>query len=173
MRTKEPGNDDDGTVIVRIPRTSRIRRHEFKIVSVFLLAGVTLSLIGWWIAASVVGPALRATPTTLTAPTIIGIVSASEAEIAAHSADRLAIFRLANNSRILILDYPTLRQQGLAMNRIAAFVEKLAQPRDHVLEDGMLSFAVTHSGETTESYYYGHDYGARDLVRFFVTAQVG
>lgn len=103
-------------------------------------------------------------------PSDLAITVATEARIAFHDAEQLTIFRLADNPRILVLDYPTLRQQGLALNRIAAFVEKASLPKDRVLDDPTLAAEIARSGETTESYYYGHDYAVDDLFRFFAAA---
>jgi hypothetical protein len=54
---------------------------------------------------------------------------------------------------------------------VAALVEKAATPRDRVLDDLALNQAITDCGDTVESYYYGHDYKAADLARFFALAQ--
>ena len=71
---------------------------------------------------------------------------------------------------ILVLLYPTLHAQALAMNRIGAFVEKAGVPRDRVLDDAALDQAVAATGDPFDSYYFGHDYRAADLARFFTTA---
>lgn len=98
------------------------------------------------------------------------ISNATEAEILANQATRLTIFRFAPNPRVLVLDFPTLREQGLMLNRVAALVEKNGQPRDRVLTDTELDHAIRASGDTVETYYYGHDYRAADLAAFFALA---
>lgn len=108
-------------------------------------------------------------PPQATEPSSIHI--ASEAEIAAHRTDRLTVFRLRENPRILILDYPTLVEQGMALNRLAAFIEKADAPKDLVLDDAGLAQALAKSGDTIESYYYGHDYAVADIQRFFTLAE--
>lgn len=100
----------------------------------------------------------------------VPVIVASEAEIVAHDAQRLTLFRLAERPAILILDFPTLREQGLSLNRVAAFVEKADQPRTQVLNDVELARAIADEGETIETYYFGHDYGSRDLAAFFAAA---
>lgn len=95
---------------------------------------------------------------------------ATEAEIARHRADRLGVFRLAENPRIIVLDYPSLAEQGLALNRAAALVEKAGLPRDRVLNDAELEQAIARAGDTLETFYYGHDYTGGDLLRFFALA---
>lgn len=98
------------------------------------------------------------------------IRTASEADILVDAPEQLAIFRFAPNPHVLVLDFPSLRQQGEMLNRIAALVEKAGQPRDRVLTDPELAAAIRAAGETVESYYYGHDYRAADLARFFALA---
>ena len=93
--------------------------------------------------------------------------TATEAEILAHEATALTIFRFAPNPKILVLDFPDLRQQGLMLNRAAALMEKKGLPRDRVLTDKELDEAIAAHGDTMESYYYGHDYATADLTRFF------
>ena len=96
--------------------------------------------------------------------------AADEADILADQPERLSVFRFTPNPRVLVLDFPSLRQQGLMLNRIAALVEKAGQPRDRVLTDAELDAAIRAANETIESYYYGHDYRAADLARFFALA---
>ena len=96
--------------------------------------------------------------------------TATEQQIDAHAADKLTVFRLAANPRILVLDFGSLREQGLMLNRVAGFAEKLGEPHDRVLTDAELAKAIADSGATVETYYYGHDYPASVLARFFATA---
>jgi hypothetical protein len=56
------------------------------------------------------------------------------------------------------------------LNRVAALVEKADLPRDRVLTDEELDAAIRKAGDTVETYYYGHDYPAEALVRFFTVA---
>ena len=74
---------------------------------------------------------------------------------------------------VLVLLYPSLHSQALAMNRVGAFVEKAGLPRDKVLDDAALDDAVQASGDSFDTYYLGHDYKAADLARFFTTAAQG
>ena len=98
------------------------------------------------------------------------IETASEEQIRDHVADELTIFRFAANPRILVLDFPSLREQGLMLNRVAALVEKAGLPRERVLNDAELAQAIAARGDTPETFYYGHDYSARSLRRFFALA---
>ncbi|WP_372620196.1 hypothetical protein [Falsiroseomonas sp.] len=105
------------------------------------------------------------------APPPVAIALASEAEILANRAPELVIRRLAPNPDVLVLDFPTLGEQARMLNRIAALVEKAGLPRDRVLDDVALDAAVRAGGGTAETFYYGHNYRAADLARFFALAQ--
>ena len=96
--------------------------------------------------------------------------SADAAGILADPATRLTIFRFAPEPSVVVLDFPTLDQQGQMLNRVAALVEKARLPRNHVLTDAELATAIRESGDTAATYYYGHDYPVAALVRFFALA---
>ncbi len=157
MPQGEPNSGDETTVILP-PRRRAGRRWV-----VLLLAGLggpLLALAGWWLSTPGASPGPPAVPVRL----------ASEAVIAANSCACTTVFRLAANPHILVIDYASLRAQGLSLNRVAALVEKAGQPHDRVLSTPALNTAIAQAGETIESYYYGHDYGARDLAQFFALA---
>ncbi len=128
--------------------------------------------------ASVPAPSVRpvpaATPTPAPAQAVLAprfvLRAAAEAEIARNVPAAMTVFRFLPNPRILVIDFPDLQQQGLMLNRIAALVEKQGLPRDHVLTDGELDAAIAAHGDTMATYYYGHDYAAADVARFFVLA---
>jgi hypothetical protein len=111
-------------------------------------------------------PAPVATPAIPAAPAF-AIQTANETEIREHIADTLTVFRFAPNPNIIVLDFPTLLQQGLMLDRVAALVEKAGLPRDRVLTDAELDAAIRERGDTIATFYYGHDYSAASLVRFF------
>ena len=96
--------------------------------------------------------------------------SASEQQILNHVPAELTVFRFAGNRRILVLDFPTLYQQGMMLNRVAALIEKARSPRTQVLTDVELVQTIRSGGDTVETYYYGHDYSAASLRRFFTLA---
>lgn len=96
-------------------------------------------------------------------------LAAAEA-IHAHRAAGPTLFRLAENPRVFVADFPGLAAQGAAFNRVAALIEKAGQPRDRVLDDAALAAAIARSGDTPDTYYYGHNYRGRDLERFFALA---
>ena len=107
-------------------------------------------------------------------PQVFRIETADEKHIRDHvapaSGPSLSVFRFAPNPRVIVLVFASLREQGHMLNRAAAFVEKAGQPHDRVLNDAELDAAVRAGGDTVETFYYGHDYGASGLARFFALA---
>jgi hypothetical protein len=102
------------------------------------------------------------------------IETATEQQILDHvpaaGAPDPTVFRFASNPRILVLDFASLLDQGRMLNRVAALVEKSGLPHDRVLTSFELAAAIRASGDTVETYYYGHDYDAPSLIRFFALA---
>ena len=80
------------------------------------------------------------------------------------------VFRFRPNPQILVLDFASLLDQGRMLNRVAALVEKNGLPHDRLLDDGELDSAIRANGDTVETFYYGHDYGVPELIRFFALA---
>ena len=121
---------------------------------------------------SATSTALRVPPAAVPAPTLppaqaLAISTATEQEILAHVTAGLTVFRFAADQRILVLDFASLYQQGMMLNRVAALIEKAGQPRDRVLTQAELAQAISAGGDTPSTYYYGHDYSAASLQRFF------
>ncbi len=54
--------------------------------------------------------------------------------MAASRAAALTVYRMAENPDIMVLDFPSLHDQGQALNRVAAMVEKRGVPHDRVLD---------------------------------------
>jgi hypothetical protein len=79
-------------------------------------------------------------------------------------------WRFKGNPAVLVIEFPSLHDQGMAMNRMAALFEKRNAPRDRVLNDSELAALVKGSGDSTASFYQGHDYPAAKVARFFTLA---
>jgi len=103
-------------------------------------------------------------------PPAFTILTADQAAIDADRPAGMTVFRFADDPSIVVLDFASLRAQGLMLNRVAAFVEKAAAPRDYVLNDAQLNALIRAGGDTMETFYYGHDYSAASLARFFAAA---
>jgi hypothetical protein len=100
----------------------------------------------------------------------ISIGVQSEAQIDAAQPCGIEVSRFSADPQIVVIDFPSLTVQGLMLDRVAALVEKAGLPRGRVLGDAALTQAIYNCGDTIESYYYGHDYQAADLRRFFALA---
>lgn len=147
-------------------RPARARLKPIWLVPPIVLACVAGLLVTYRPART---PAPAAAPAA-SSETIVPGAAADEAALLAMPATAFHAYPLQPAPDILVLLYPTMHEQALAMNRIGAFVEKAALPRDHVLDDEALDQAVAASGDKFDSYYFGHDYRAADLARFFATA---
>ena len=75
--------------------------------------------------------------------------------------------RFKANPAIVVIEYPNLHEQGLAMNRLAAMFEKRTARRDRVPSDAELADLMRRSGDSVASFYQGHDYPAAKVARFF------
>ena len=168
--------DDDATVRLARPATGAPRPAAARSRSgrwIAAAAAALLALAGggaWlWLERSAPVPPVAEAPAPAP-PRADPSRLADVATILANRATALTVFRLADNPRILVLDFPTLAEQGRMLNRVAALVEKAGLPRDRVLTDAELAAAIAERGETAETFYFGHNYRSADLVRFFALA---
>jgi hypothetical protein len=95
---------------------------------------------------------------------------ADEPALLAASGPGMQVYRLTQAPEIRVLLFSSLTLQGNTLNRIGAFVEKAGMPRDRVVTDAELDGAIANGHDSAETYYYGHDYRAADLARFFAIA---
>jgi hypothetical protein len=96
---------------------------------------------------------------------------ATIAQIETHPSPSPALYRLAEDPAILVLDFPDLHVQAKMLNRIAAFIEKSDTPHDRVLTEAELDERIRAAGTNPDEYYEGHDYRGADLTRFFLRAR--
>ena len=144
-------NDDDTIVIRRAPVRQKKPRLPLAIGGV--LGVLLLAACGGWFV-------FGRTP-------LIPMDTETEAQIDATQPCNVQVSRFAADPNIVVIDFPSLLTQGFTLDRVAALVEKANLPRGRVLNDVELQEAITNCGETIESYYYGHDYQAADLAKFF------
>jgi hypothetical protein len=95
----------------------------------------------------------------------------SMAELLASQTTGWRLVRLREYPAVLAIEFPDLAEQGAAMNRIAALLEKAGAPRDRVLGDVELAALITRSGDNSQTFYQGHDYDGPGLARFFTRAE--
>ena len=179
-----PEQDPDATVKARSPLAARsgMRGHIAKALNPVVLFSGLAALVGLGAAAyllfSATAPApvnegqqspTSGLPMPSPGPRLI-FPHRGEDEILAQQALLPTAAWFAPNPLIWVVDYPDLRSQGSAFNRMAAYIEKAGLPRDRVLSDRELSAAILSDGATPETFYYGHDYRISDVVRFFAMA---
>lgn len=78
--------------------------------------------------------------------------------------------RFASNEAVLVIEFPSLAEQGRAMNRLAALHEKSGGKRDRVLNDAELAALIEKGGDNAATFFMGHDYPVDKLARFFTLA---
>jgi hypothetical protein len=98
------------------------------------------------------------------------VTVAGEAEILDDQPVDVTVFRFARNRMIVVLDFASLDVQAQMLNRMAVFEEKDGFPHDRLLDDDDLDRAIRGGGDVPATFYYGHDYRAAALVRFFALA---
>jgi hypothetical protein len=156
MHSRASANDD--TVRVKpgsgLPPSSKSKR-------LVLLGGIA-ALVVLIVAAGSFALLDRASP--------ISIDTETESQIDATQPCAIKVSYFAPEPKIVVIDFPSLTTQGLMLDRVAALVEKAKLPRDRVLSDAELNQAIYDCGDTIESYYYGHDYKAADLQKFYTLA---
>jgi hypothetical protein len=166
---------DDGRTAAAQPPPARKRRHYGKL-SIF---GVLVAAIAGWLllhppAPTVAPPSLptpsHVAPAQPARPRPFDIVTADAATILAARPATLDVFRFAAAPRVLVLSFPSLHEQGRMLDRLGAFVEKAGLPHERVLDEADLQAAIRLAGDTEDTYYYGHDYRAADMARFFALA---
>lgn len=176
-----PREADDNTVRLNVQRVGQRAGRSLAIPVLFGLAVAGLAGIGAWYGASRAVPA--AAPAVVAATPVVAVLPpappapafnpplTSEADILSDAPDQVAVYRFAQQPNVIVLQFPTLAEQGRMLNRAAALIEKAGFPRDHVLPDAELNSRILAGGDTPATFYYGHDYRAADLRRFFDIAE--
>ncbi|MCF3948469.1 hypothetical protein AiwAL_00240 [Acidiphilium sp. AL] len=96
---------------------------------------------------------------------------AGEARIFSHVTRRFTVFRFRDDPLVLVVDCPGLHAQGLMFDRLAALIEKAAAPRDQVLTTAEFAATLAAAHASVGTYYYGDDYPAAAMRRFFRLAR--
>jgi hypothetical protein len=122
--------------------------------------------IGWFVWPE--APNIPPVTTPAVAPVAeLPIETATVDQIRVHEPGDLSVIRLAENPRIVVLDFASLTRQRNMLDRVAALIEKAGLPRDRILNAAELNSAVRSGGDADAGLYYGHDYSAASFVRFF------
>lgn len=87
--------------------------------------------------------------------------------------DTTRVFSYPGRQPILVIDFPTLAEQGRMFNRVGALVERMGIGRARVLEDQELANFIRSIGKTELTFAYGNDFLVSELVVFFNLAEHG
>jgi len=154
-------------------------------LAALLGAAVLVAMLLWWRwpravapaevaerAAPLAAAALAASPPATLTPVASGDTPVfTPDQLRAEPSSREWLVRwLADATRVLVIEFPDLQTQGRALNRVAALIEKRGASRERVLDDAGLQALIQSSGDTTASFFLGHDYRATDLARFYTLA---
>jgi hypothetical protein len=192
MTRRPPADADEDTLIMRRQRVDRssgkrpveagpadAKRSALRSPAVWLGVVMLVVMLGGmaaWVfraaqppAQAIVGvaPPAQQQPAAEQTPTAPRITDARLAEIDGFRHSGTAVYRLVENPRILLIDFPNLAEQGRAMNRLAALIEKSNMPHDRVLSEAEMATAIPNP----DTYYFAHDYSATSLARFFSLAE--
>jgi hypothetical protein len=170
--------DIEATIRVPAPDqpAGKPRRNLRRIAPVLLVGFMVLGLAGtawnmWRNTPAPLPPAAQVAVEPVVAPAPeFPIKVATEAEIMADEPADMTVFRFKSNPAIVVLDFASLAEQGQMLNRMAVFEEKDGYPHDRLLSDSELDSAIHAGGDEPATFYYGHDYRAAALVRFFALA---
>jgi hypothetical protein len=145
--------DDDATIVIR---GANLRQRRFALAALLGGAALAAGAGGSW--------------ALLHGRRNYAIAERSESQIDAEEPCETKLAYLSLSPYVVVIDFPSLAAQGQTLDRVAAFVEKAGTPRNRVLDDQELLAAILQSGARPDTYYYGHDYRAADLARFFTLA---
>ena len=95
----------------------------------------------------------------------------SKSEILAAVTDKCAVYFLRNNPRVLVLDFPTIREQARVFGRIIMFVERGGTSKTKVMTVPEVEKWLAQNAEKLESLTMGNNFRAGELARFFNTAR--
>ena len=165
----------DDTVILRPRRRKPWAAIVAGLLVLAALGGTGIALLPTAPPKAVRLAAVALAPTPL-APTAVAATAtpaatlpplATEAAILARHAGATEEYRFEPQPEVVVLQFATLAEQAGTLNRAAALLEKAGFPRDRVLSQADLDSRIRAQGGTPETLYYGHDYRAADLLRFF------
>lgn len=79
----------------------------------------------------------------------------------------MTVWRLAENPDVLVLDFPTMTQQGHAFNRITQLTEQFSEPYKRVLTGEEFRKYLESIRRTDSNFAYGHDVMVSELALFY------
>lgn len=96
-----------------------------------------------------------------------GLVSGDFSTILNNKSSELVIWQLVENPNVIVMDFPTMLQQGKTFNRITQLTEQFAEPYKRVLTAEELHAYFDSIRRTDANFAYGHDVLVSELALFF------
>lgn len=79
----------------------------------------------------------------------------------------LTVWRLADNSNVILFDFPSLGEQGRTFNRITQLTEQYNEPYKRVMGTAEFVKYLESMRRSFADFAYGHDVLASEFVQFF------
>jgi len=98
---------------------------------------------------------------------VVNLPVAEEVPILEAQAPTMRAWRFAADPRVMVLVFPNLHAQALALNRAGVFLELAGASRSTVPDDAAMAADIAGAHLTFDNFYYGHDYRASDLRRMW------
>jgi hypothetical protein len=92
-------------------------------------------------------------------------------EILVRETGAFTAYILKDHARTVVLDYPSMREQGLALGRVILFIERDGAPRNKVLSALEVGLWLAERGQRIDTLTIGNNFRAGELARFFNTVQ--
>jgi hypothetical protein len=84
-----------------------------------------------------------------------------------NKSSNLTVWRLAENPEVLVIDFPTMTQQGKALNRITQMTEQFNEPYKRVLTGDEFKKYLDSIRRSDSNFAYGHDVLVSELALFY------
>ncbi|CAG0967049.1 hypothetical protein MYXO_01085 [Myxococcaceae bacterium] len=92
-------------------------------------------------------------------------------EIIATTSKGRNAYRIADNARVIVVDMPDIRDQGLMFGRLVLFIERANAPKSRLMFLPEVQGWLKQNKATIESLTVGNNLRASELARFFNTAR--
>lgn len=95
------------------------------------------------------------------------LIDGSYQTILTNKSSELVVWRLTENPEVMVLDFPSMAQQGRTFNRITQLIEQFSEPYKRVLTMDELQKYFEAIRRNDANFAYGHDVLVSELVLFY------
>ncbi|KIF82495.1 hypothetical protein [Noviherbaspirillum autotrophicum] len=100
------------------------------------------------------------------------ITQAGREEILSTVVTGFTPYLLSENSRVVVIDFPSLREQARMFGRVVLFVERHGAPKTRVMTQSEVQQWLEQHAQRIETLTVGNNFRASQLARFFNTARL-